>query len=577
MTKITDIKIPDHDIKKILGRGGMATVYLATHHRLHRDVALKVMSSEIALIETHQKSFINEGRTVARLEHPNIVKIHDINAQGNHIYMSTEVLNGGTLKERLTEGKLPISNTLRIIDEMANALDYAHKKSYIHRDIKPANIMFREDGSAVLTDFGIAKIQGEMGDMTQMGYVSGTPYYMSPEQATGQKDIDQRTDIYSLSVVFYEMLAGKKPFTGDNTVAITYGHVHNSIPILEGENSIFQPVLDKGLAKKPEDRFKNTKEFSAAAQKLWQSDGETIFITPIEDDENKNALPFWILATLIISSSVVGAGGYYYASQPKPSTEISVTSFTQILATEKDHPKDEELNLPSLSTQLAEKEQAVEKKREHIEKLKNSVEAAHLLFKDGKLEEAKNMFNEVLEAPDIEESLKNQAQMLLSNIEAKLKRQSALAKLSPITITSDTKQAKSNREPYPKLSVQLNNKAYLHCLYQAPPPENQKILQLYPSPKLFIQHYKLPKKYGKYKKTTQIKFPIGESLSGLANIYCFSTDKAIRQAYLSLFSIEKNGLPYSKKGISIKTIEQSISDSTKGIYKKASLSLEFTP
>ena len=244
MNEIPNINLPDYKIIKKLGDGGMATVYLAVQQRLQREVALKIMKPEIASNQAFQNSFISEGRIVAKLEHPNIMTIHDIDAQNGYFYISTEVLRKGNLKRRLANGKLPVSNVIRIILQIADALSYAHQQGYIHRDIKPANIMFREDNSAVLTDFGLAKMQGTTGDMTQMGYIAGTPFYMSPEQGTGSVKIDQRADIYSLGIVFYEMLTGDKPYAGSDTVAILYEHVHTPIPLLQGESSVFQAVFE---------------------------------------------------------------------------------------------------------------------------------------------------------------------------------------------------------------------------------------------------------------------------------------------------------------------------------------------
>ncbi|MCK5812769.1 MAG: serine/threonine protein kinase, partial [Cocleimonas sp.] len=299
-----------------LGEGGMATVYLAIHKRLQREVALKIMNPDTASNKAFQKSFVAEGRIVAKLEHPNIVTIYDIDQKNGHFYMSMEVLRKGSLKERLANGKLPISNALRVTAQMADALHYAHSKKYIHRDIKPANIMFRQDGSAVLTDFGIAKIQGTAGEMTQMGYISGTPFYMSTEQGTGSHDMDNRADIYSLGVVFYEMLTGDKPYTGTDTVAILYQHVHADIPTLTGENSVFQSILDKALAKKPDDRFNTIREFSEALYEASKTDAETLLMVPALSSEKiiiqeKPIWP-WLVAIAVIGISSI-AGTYYYS------------------------------------------------------------------------------------------------------------------------------------------------------------------------------------------------------------------------------------------------------------------------
>lgn len=324
------IEIPDYEIRETLGSGGMATVYLAIHKRLQREIALKVMAREVSVTEAFQKGFLAEARTVAKLEHPNIVKIYDIDSQNGHFYMSMELLSKGSLKQLIAKGKLAVSSALNITEQIANALSYAHHKGYIHRDIKPANIMFREDGSAVLTDFGIAKMQGTTGEMTQMGFIAGTPYYMAPEQATGNNQIDQRADIYSLAVMFYEMLTGTKPFTGSNTVAITYEHVHGDIPSLHGEHEKFQLVINKALAKNPEDRFDVIEDFSKALHEASQLEDETIIMeTPSHSEAetlilkagastgngNIKKKPLWPWLVLIVVISIIGIIGAFFINK----------------------------------------------------------------------------------------------------------------------------------------------------------------------------------------------------------------------------------------------------------------------
>lgn len=336
------IEITDYEIKEILGSGGMATVYLAIHERLQREVALKVMSREVSVTEAFQKSFLTEGRTVAKLDHPNIVKIYDIDSQNGHFYMSMEFLSKGSLKELIISEKITVSTALNITEQIANALNYAHLKGYIHRDIKPANIMFREDDSAVLTDFGIAKMEGTTGEMTQMGYIAGTPYYMAPEQATGNNQIDQRADIYSLGVMFYEMLTGSKPFTGSNTVAITYEHVHGDIPTLHGEHQKFQLAISKALAKNPDDRFYTTGDFTKALNEAYQlqdetiimerasqSDAETLIIKPNpslgKDSVGKKPRWPWLVSIIIIS--IIGVIATLYITKNEEQKRLDEKQF----------------------------------------------------------------------------------------------------------------------------------------------------------------------------------------------------------------------------------------------------------
>ena len=211
-------KIPNYTIEREIGEGGMATVYLAVQDMLHRYVAIKVMRPELTQDKNFRQSFLSEGSTIANLEHSNIIRIYDIGITDDTVfYMAMEYLSGGNLKERLDKGKLSYSHTIFILEEVANGLAYAHKKGYIHRDIKPANILFRDDGIAVLSDFGLAKLQDSSGELTRLGFTKGTIQYMSPEQAI-TTDLDQRSDIYSLGLVFYEMLTGDKAFLADSTI-----------------------------------------------------------------------------------------------------------------------------------------------------------------------------------------------------------------------------------------------------------------------------------------------------------------------------------------------------------------------
>lgn len=257
--------IPNYQISKSIGQGGMATVYLATHQFLDRQVALKVISPSMAMDDLFQNQLIKEGQTVAALDHPHIVKIYDVGKVDGQFYMAMELLSGGGLEQKIKQGALSVDESISILKEIAKALTYAHSKSLIHRDIKPSNILFRSDNSAVLTDFGIAKQQDTEGDLTRMGYVVGSPSYMSPEQIMGEH-LDHRTDIYSLAIVLYEMLTGERPYTGKNTAAINYQQLNKEIPQLPRNLEYLQSVLNKGLAKDLNNRYTSANEFIEALE-----------------------------------------------------------------------------------------------------------------------------------------------------------------------------------------------------------------------------------------------------------------------------------------------------------------------
>lgn len=266
------IAIPGYTIISELGKGGMATVYLAIQQNFGRKVALKIMSPALTTDPTFSERFLREARIVAGLSHPNIVQVYDVGEYDNYHYIAMEYHPGGDLQERIAKG-ISIEDSVRIIGQVALALDYAHSKGYIHRDVKPDNVLFREDGSAVLTDFGIAKPTGrQVKQMTQVGKVVGTPKYMSPEQARGL-ELDARSDIYALGVMFFEMLTGHVPFDGDDPIAIGIKHIKDPVPEMAGDASAFQAVMEIILAKDVEDRYQHARDFTEALEEVMFGEG----------------------------------------------------------------------------------------------------------------------------------------------------------------------------------------------------------------------------------------------------------------------------------------------------------------
>lgn len=260
------MQIPGYRIIRKINQGGMSTVYLAIQLSVGREVALKVMSPALNADPVFSERFQREANIVGQLSHPNIVSIYDIGRYKNLNYIAMDYLPGGSVHDKMATG-LSTSEILRIVREMALALDLAHEKGYIHRDIKPENILFRENNSAVLSDFGVAKTVSSASQMTNAGMVVGTPHYMSPEQARG-KAIDGRSDIYSLGVVFYEMLTGTVPYKAEEAVAIAIKHLTAPIPKLPPQYSLYQKLLNTLLAKDPDDRFQRGREIVAAIDEL---------------------------------------------------------------------------------------------------------------------------------------------------------------------------------------------------------------------------------------------------------------------------------------------------------------------
>jgi serine/threonine-protein kinase PpkA len=248
------IEIPGYRIERPLGRGGMATVYLALQESVQREVALKVMSPTLLGDTEFGERFLREARIAAKLKHPHVVQVHDVGCVQEHHYIAMEYLPGGPVLTRNgAPRELPFA--LRVTREIAGALGYAQQKGVVHRDIKPDNILLREDGAAVLTDFGIARAS-DNSRMTRTGAIIGTPHYMSPEQARGQP-LDGRADLYSLGIVFYELLVGRVPYQAEDSLAVGIMHITAPLPRLPEALATLQPLLDKLLAKEPAQRFQD--------------------------------------------------------------------------------------------------------------------------------------------------------------------------------------------------------------------------------------------------------------------------------------------------------------------------------
>jgi serine/threonine protein kinase len=260
------LSIDGYKIFNELGQGGMATVYLAEQQCFGRKVALKVMSPMLASDPNFSERFLREARIIAGLSHPNIISVYDVGSQNQHHYYAMEYHPGGDLKQRISDG-ISTRDSLLITKQLALALDHAHNKGYIHRDVKPDNVLFKEDGSLVLTDFGIARATEDHSQLTQVGKIVGTPKYMSPEQAKGEP-IDARSDLYSLGIVLYEMLTGEVPFHGEDALSLGIKHIQALPELLPLDVEDFQTVIDRLLAKEPEMRFQSGDELIAALDEV---------------------------------------------------------------------------------------------------------------------------------------------------------------------------------------------------------------------------------------------------------------------------------------------------------------------
>jgi len=261
-------EIPGYTILEELGEGGMGKIFLAQDLIFNRKVALKVLLPNHPSYKSIVERFKYEGEALKKLNHTNIINIFDIGKTGNIYYLSMEYLEGGNLKNKITSKKgkeLEENEIINILKKVASALEYAHKTGIIHRDIKPENILFRDDKTPVLADFGIVKDFTAEKSLTVTGTSMGTPYYMSPEQIKGYKP-DERNDIYSLGVVLYEMLTGKVPYDASDLISIALKHERAPIPTLPKKYSKFQKLINKMMSKDRETRLRSGTEVIKLAE-----------------------------------------------------------------------------------------------------------------------------------------------------------------------------------------------------------------------------------------------------------------------------------------------------------------------
>lgn len=249
------------------GQGGMATVYRAYHAAMDRYVAVKVLPSQLAESPEFVSRFQQEARTIAKLEHARILPVYDYGESGGLTYLVMRYLDAGTLKERMSRVPMPLAQVDRLFTQLAEALEYAHQQGVIHRDLKPSNALVDSQNNLFLTDFGIAKLLEGGAQLTTTGAMIGTPAYMSPEQAQGDK-VDQRTDIYSLGVILYEMTTGRVPFEAETPLAVVLKQIGSPLPLPSSVMPNFSPAIErvllKALAKEPNDRYATVTEFLAA-------------------------------------------------------------------------------------------------------------------------------------------------------------------------------------------------------------------------------------------------------------------------------------------------------------------------
>jgi tRNA A-37 threonylcarbamoyl transferase component Bud32 len=347
MDDLTGKTLGNYRIVERVGRGGMAMVYKAYQPALERYVAIKVIHKHLAADdEQFLKRFQREAKAVASLRHPNIVQVFDFGTENDVTYMVMEYLKGTTLKAALNalaqrDETMRLDEVLHIFQALASALGHAHQQGMVHRDIKPANVMLTTKDDVVLTDFGIAKIVGGT-QVTATGVVTGTPAYMSPEQGRGERG-DERSDIYALGVMLYEMVTGRVPFDADTPLAVIMKHISAPLPLPRQLNPIIpeavERVILKALAKDPNDRYQTVAEMTNALEAAIAGqvapDGERLpELAKAFPIPTSRAVPWAVIGLVLVGTAlvamvwaVVGAGGIaLLARQPTASTLLAPTT-----------------------------------------------------------------------------------------------------------------------------------------------------------------------------------------------------------------------------------------------------------
>lgn len=330
-----------YQIVEELGKGAMAVVYKAYDPNIDRTLAIKVLRQERCIDPEYRLRFLREAKAAGNLSHPNIVTIYDVGEVDNRPYIVMELLEGKPLDSIMKQGKVfAVPDVLHIAIQLAGALDYAHKYGVVHRDIKPSNIVFSDNGSIKITDFGIAHVESsETTQQTQMGEVLGTPQYMSPEQVLGQK-VDGRSDLFSVGVILYQLLTSQRPFKGDTIATLMFQiATEEPTPIGQVAPQIPEPlrlIVDKLLKKQPDRRFQSGTELADALRRILHEQ---------EEAERKASEPRiiplrvkWtaIMATIVAVTMVISVSVVYNKQYAAMQTQIldQGTSLAKFIATE---------------------------------------------------------------------------------------------------------------------------------------------------------------------------------------------------------------------------------------------------
>lgn len=301
-----------------LGKGSMGVVYKAHDPQIDRIVALKVLRQDRMANTDFVQRFMKEAKAIGRLSHPNIVTVYDVGQDNDSIYIAMEFLEGSALSEIIKSGPMSCEQVVAIGIQVADALNYAYRKGIVHRDVKPTNIIVTPEGQAKLTDFGIARIEDPLAQQqTQIGEILGTPAYMSPEQVKGQQ-IDNRSDLFSLGIILYELCTGKRPFTGDSMMAIFRQIMETEPPDPATVTPALHPALAatvmRSIRKKPDDRYQTGQELAEALKKCLAPE---VAETPAPQAERRAAkskpVGLYLVSLALLLGVIIG-GVYLFLS-----------------------------------------------------------------------------------------------------------------------------------------------------------------------------------------------------------------------------------------------------------------------
>lgn len=324
-----------YEIIKELGKGSMGMVFQAHDPNLDIQVALKVLRQDRVVSEAFVKRFLSEAKALGRLDHPNIVRVYNVDEDAGTVYIAMEFIEGEPLNEVMQKKKFSPGEIIEFGITVAEALDYAHQKGIVHRDVKPSNILVRPEGRLKITDFGIARIEDPEGhQQTQAGEILGTPAYMSPEQVES-KPVDGRSDLFSLGIILYELSTGTRPFKGENLASVfnaiikgSPSQIREAAPAIPEELS---KIIMKCLEKSPDERFKTGRELAEALKDSTKKEKLVEVVIPATDRKVKINLPLFLI---VIALVVLGGGIYYLKFRYAASAHIEKKVIPAFLKTE---------------------------------------------------------------------------------------------------------------------------------------------------------------------------------------------------------------------------------------------------